>query len=860
MSIENIGTSPVAEGYVYQVDTITLSSVTPAPLSKAAIISYPAFQQAGATPTTNVIVVKDTTSGNPLVLNTDYTLTASGAGATLTYSVTRISTSSASSNGDTCTVAYSYGTVPGPAYPENPLSATGIAGTAPTGIAFQAAQADTTGTSVAGIGAALPGGSVTDPAAGSQSSSETGSPGSEYKVTQVEPTQYGWPSGSPDTNPVYGGGLPSAYAPVLGTQTPQGLIGSAADPGGLDTTIGGGAVHADGTPPGYRSPIAGIAAGSKDTTLTDILGNQISSNPILGSAGNVTSNVDTSYFGAPAAPTSLLAQADAFASTSTGTKYYMSQLGILPATIIVTDTTTSTVLTLTTDYTVTSQGIGELAAAYIQPVAGTHYTTGDNLSAAYSYGDAAYWDSNVPATPPTAPTVGSSTLQVDVITLNHSAAQALSKTGITTPPAQVIVQDTTSAKTLVMNTDYFLTTSGSGSSLTYTVTRINSSASSTDGDSATVTYSFGNAAYFTSGPVVAVNRGIFVPWTAPPASSANVDYYWIQSNTLGTQWVPQTGQLMFTGQAATGPSGAGQQAGQPLYQSDTFTGGFSSSVPVTLTRAGVITPTQAVIVRDLTSSAYTIPSSGYISPGTMGDPLQADSQVLIYGVDYTVTQSGQGPYATYQVQRVANSVNSANGDTIVVSYSYSTWGASSLTNAADSVTWSSGSATLSHTGVLTPAASLIVWDSTVSRSLAYGTDYTVSQTGTGPVATYVITRVNPGSAGTGASDSLTVYYQYGTVLGSVFTQGMYENYPVIYKPNGTTSGFTGYRFSVSAGNRAGLSAPSAFSDYAVPLNFNAPQPGSQGTTTTLTGLDPANTINPVYRPDGTVRAGTGLGG
>jgi hypothetical protein len=46
----------------------------------------------------------------------------------------------------------------------------------------------------------------------------------------------------------------------------------------------------------------------------------------------------------------------------------------------------------------------------------------------------------------------------------------------------------------------------------------------------------------------------------------------------------------------------------------------------------------------------------------------------------------------------------------------------------------------------------------------------------------------------------------------------------------------------------------------VPLNYAAPQPGHQGQTQTELGLDPANAVNPVYRPDGTIKPGTGLGG
>jgi hypothetical protein len=46
----------------------------------------------------------------------------------------------------------------------------------------------------------------------------------------------------------------------------------------------------------------------------------------------------------------------------------------------------------------------------------------------------------------------------------------------------------------------------------------------------------------------------------------------------------------------------------------------------------------------------------------------------------------------------------------------------------------------------------------------------------------------------------------------------------------------------------------------VPLNYNAPQPGHEGATQTLLALDPANTVNPVYLPNGTIKSGTGLGG
>lgn len=45
----------------------------------------------------------------------------------------------------------------------------------------------------------------------------------------------------------------------------------------------------------------------------------------------------------------------------------------------------------------------------------------------------------------------------------------------------------------------------------------------------------------------------------------------------------------------------------------------------------------------------------------------------------------------------------------------------------------------------------------------------------------------------------------------------------------------------------------------MPLNYQAPQPGFEGTTQTITFRDPANSINPAYLPNGTFLSGTGLG-
>ena len=358
---------PVAEGVVVQTDTITLSHTSPAVLSKKAITSFPSQETAGATPTANLITVYDVTTSTALVLGTDYTLTASGMGETLTYSVTRINSSSSSSDGDTAHVTYRYGTIPDTSYNAGEFQGTG--GTAPTGTAFQAGNQDTEGAAAGGIGSAGGYGSLTDPAMGKQSSSETGAPGSEYAVTETVIGSYGAPLGSPDTEGVYGGAtLPENFSPTVVD------YGSTANPAVIDTTSSGGSnlVPSEySSPPGYRAPSSGVAAGTKDTTLTDILGNQVNSNPLSTDSAYSAQQIDTGYVGAPAAPTSLLTQTDTFAAAAAATPYYLSQQGLVPSTIVVTDTTASATLVLGTDYTVTTAGNGPGTTSYISLATGS---------------------------------------------------------------------------------------------------------------------------------------------------------------------------------------------------------------------------------------------------------------------------------------------------------------------------------------------------------------------------------------------------------------------------------------------------------------------------------------------------------
>jgi hypothetical protein len=703
-----------------------------------------------------------------------------------------------------------------------------------------ATTTDTTGTATAGIGAAMPGGSLTDkaPTYGTYGTAgpETGLPGSEYAVAG---SAYPGAPGSPDTEGVYGGGTPANWVPAS-----TGLTAT------LDTTVGGGDYFysALGTPPAYRAPSSYVAASVKDTSLTDILGNQINAQMVYNTTAYQAQAVDTSYIGAPAAPTSLSTQTDTFTSVASSTPYYLSQRGVVTSTIALAVGGTPAVLN--TDYTLTIAGNGPRTAAYWERTSGsTVITVGSTVTATYSWGNDTYYDSNLPPvqalpttdfvnltqvpvklfqtgittaasaltvvnvrtgatltyntdytvstvtlpytpgstyteTPlatfaltrilsstaclegdsvavtysyttsvPSAPGMGAQVAQVDTITLSHTTPAALSKTGIITTAANLVVTDTTTGNVLALTTDYTVTTTGSGSTQTYSITRVNSSVASADGDTATVAYSYGNAYYFTSGPVSAVNRGVVVSWT-PPTGTTEVDYYMIMASDGGTMYVPATGEPQFYGQPS--PSG-GASAGMPTFQSDTIT---LSSTPAALSKSGVLTEAGQLIVRDITDT----------SPG---DPLQPVSQVLEYGYDYTVTATGTGPWRTYSITRVSSSQNSNSGDSATVDY------------------W---------------------WDNF-------------------------------------------------TYISATFTQGLLDPQVPIYTPAGGTRPTVGYQFCVAAGNRAGLGPYSGWSDYINPINPNAtPELHPQESSHPANTLDPANTINPVYYPNGTIRSGTGLGG
>jgi hypothetical protein len=751
---------PVVVSTAQQVDTITLSSVTPATLSRLGITSYPSAEVAGSSPTADVITIFDVTTSQNLVLGTDYTLTAIGDGENRTYTVLRVGSSSNSANGNSARVTYRYGT----AY--NYDAGQGVAGTAPTGTAFKATTTDLGGSSAGGVGAAGGAGSLTDPAMGKQSGSEMGAPGSEYKAVPVKEGSLGWPSGVPDTEEVYGGGLPSSFLPSTGYMT-----------GTLDTQVGGGSalISGLGTPPAYRAPTTGIAGGSKDTTLTDILGNQAAAPSVPSQSVYAASNVDTQYAGAPAQPSALSTQTDTVTTAQPATNYYLSQQGVVPGSIVVKDTTATTTLVLGTDYALTTAGNGAVTACFIVLTSGTNFTTGHNVSIAYSYGNPQYWDSNMPASIPAAPG---------------------------TPTA------------------------------------------------------------------TAANRGVKLVFT-PPAGTTPVDYYMVQASDLGTQYVPALGQPMFDGQP--GNSAGGATVGQPTYQADTLTllnaALTAPSAPtVNLTGSGstVTTGVYKVAVTYVNNNGETVPSSTTTTASlTSGQNIVITAPTLVAGATGWYAYVSQAAGSTLTRQQAPGSPTPFGTNLTLAVNPTSSGAAVPAANTTLPV--------LSKQGILTPPQQVVVKDITSVENdpmqptgtvLEYGYDYTVTQTGVGPWTAYQIVFVTT-SVNAKLGDTLVAEYQWGadpSSITTVFTQGLVENTPVIYRPDGTTPYSQGYAFRVAAGNRAGMSAYSAFSSFVVPLNYNAPQPGHEGATQTLTALDPANTVNPIYNPAGTVKSGTGLGG
>ena len=150
--------------------------------------------------------------------------------------------------------------------------------------------------------------------------------------------------------------------------------------------------------------------------------------------------------------------------------------------------------------------------------------------------------------------------QTDTITADVGVGVPLTKTGILSSAAQLVVKE--GATTLAVTTDYTVTASGAGATRTYSIVAVDSTAVD-DGDTLTVTYLYGDAAYFathdpaavppapTIGTAVALDRAVRVVWTGPTLGIADdVDGFVIQSDTGGTRYVPG-GNLNFRFETVT---------------------------------------------------------------------------------------------------------------------------------------------------------------------------------------------------------------------------------------------------------------------------------------------------------------------
>lgn len=138
--------------------------------------------------------------------------------------------------------------------------------------------------------------------------------------------------------------------------------------------------------------------------------------------------------------------------------------------------------------------------------------------------------------------------QTDTITANTTTPQPLSKQGIISTAAQLVVKK--GVTTLTVTTDYMVTTTGANHNRTYSITAVDS-ATVDPGDTLTVQYLYGDATYFathdpaavppapTIGTAVAKDRAVRVVWTNPTlAQTDDIDGYLIQSDTMGTRYVP----------------------------------------------------------------------------------------------------------------------------------------------------------------------------------------------------------------------------------------------------------------------------------------------------------------------------------
>lgn len=290
-------------------------------------------------------------------------------------------------------------------------------------------------------------------------------------------------TGTLDTEAVYGPNLPSAYTP---TST---LIS-----GTRDTTVSSGAANVSN--PVYRAPnLAGTPASTVDTE--NALG-YTAAVPTDNFPWVTGGTLETPYLGAPSG--AIVSQTDTRTIDHTTPTAVSSKQGVIGAasSLVVVDngqvfTVSAEAHTIdqTTPFTLTHAGVTTLAAGL------TIVNNGQIIAV----------------------TAESHTIDLTTpFTLTHA--------GVTTAAASLVVKK--GASTLVYNTDYTVTPTGSGATANYTIVRLNTAATS-NGDTVTVGYSYGNTAHFTPATLVNVTD-----YAATPTGSGATANFSIVRNSSST--------------------------------------------------------------------------------------------------------------------------------------------------------------------------------------------------------------------------------------------------------------------------------------------------------------------------------------
>lgn len=341
--------------------------------------------------------------------------------------------------------------------------------------------------------------------------------------------------------------------------------------------------------------------------------------------------------------------------------------------------------------------------------------------------------------------------------------------------------------------------------------------------------------------------------------AGEVDTTWTDRLGAGPAPTTDSGQAV-TGTTETGYFGA--PAGTVTPRSDVGLT-IDHTTPADLTHAGVIPGTVAVSKEGApvdtavtgeshvihTASDFTLTHAPVTSAAT-ALVVKKGATTLTKDTDYSATATGSGNTANFNIRALSGAA--ADGDTVTVDYHYNAPGA--------------------------------------TTALVEGTDFTVVFDGTGEDATAAILRVNTSAA---VADGDTVDATYTTGDETYFTSNVPTERPdaptgvtatghrgyvtvawtaptggavvsgyrvendadgVYFAPaNATSFNFTQltweqpYKFRVAAQNNRGVGPYSAWTAAATATTPNAP----------WAGLDPKNTVNPIYNADGTIKPGTG---